>query len=70
MEDRTISAEDRLKAIREELHQRWVHLQIVGRALTPEEQVEAAALNRAVEHIDQAIQALEQKTLDTEVDVP
>jgi hypothetical protein len=59
MTENTVSAAEKLRQVREELHQEWVHLQIVGRALTPEEMQRSAALGQAVELIDQALAVLE-----------
>ena len=56
--NRTMSTEEKLKQSRDELHQEWVHLQFVGRALTPEEQQRAQALGQAVPLLDQALEVL------------
>lgn len=58
MSDEPITTEEKFRQAREELHQEWVHLQIVGRALTPEEQRRSDALSRAVQLIDEALAAL------------
>ena len=51
--------DEKLRKVREALHQEWAHLQIVGRTLTPEEMQRSDALGKAVELIDQAWAVLE-----------
>ena len=59
MTESIASADEKLRQVREELHQEWVHLQTVGHALTPEEMQRSDALGKAVELIDQALAVLE-----------
>jgi len=59
MTNETIAPEDRLRQAREELYQEWVHLQIVGRALTPEEQLRAESLSQAIQLLDEVLEILE-----------
>ena len=55
--------ENVLHEAREMLQQEWVHLQVVGRALTPEEQHRSDTLGRAVPLLDEALGILEEKGL-------
>ena len=50
-----------LREVREMLQQEWVHLQVVGRALTPEEQRRSDTLGRAIPLLDEALGILEEK---------
>jgi len=59
MVDEIITAKDKLKQIREELYQGWTHLQVIGRALTPEEELKSKAFNKAVQLIDKALNVLD-----------
>lgn len=49
-----------LREVREAFQQEWVHLQIVGRALTPDELRRSDALGRAIPLLDQALATLEE----------
>ena len=64
MKDKEKTPEYQLKAVRETLHQEWVNLQKMGRALTPEEDARSMALARAVELLDEALEVLSQKFPD------
>ena len=57
------SPESLLREAREMLQQEWVHLQVVGRALTPEEQRRSETLSRAIPLLDEALGILEEKSL-------
>ena len=57
------SAESLLGEAREMLQQEWVHLQVVGRALTPEEQRRSETLSRAVPLLDEALAILEEENV-------
>ena len=57
------SPESLLHEAREMLQQEWVHLQVVGRALTPEEQRRSVALGRAIPLLDEALGILGVKSL-------
>ena len=57
------SAESLLGEAREMLQQEWVHLQVVGRALTPEEQRRSDTLGRAIPLLDEALGILDEKSL-------
>ena len=58
-----------LQAIIEQLNQEWVHLQIVGRQLTPEEEQRSTTLAQTLEHLRIAL-ALLTDDAPTELDVP
>jgi hypothetical protein len=45
------SPESRLREARERLQQEWAHLQVAGRALTPEEQRRSDMLGRAIPEV-------------------
>ena len=64
MSDEGITAEEKLKGVREQLHQEWIHFQIVGRELLPEEKLRATALNQAVRLIDEALKVLSCDVVD------
>ena len=57
------SPESLLHEVREMLQQEWVHLQIVGRALTPEEQRRSDTLGRAIPLLDEVLTILDQESL-------
>ena len=52
-----------LREVRETLQQEWAHLQIAGRALTPDELRWSEALGRAIPLLDEALAILEGKDL-------
>lgn len=58
-----------LKAIIEQLDQEWVHLQIIGRQLTPEEQQRSKTLAQTLEHLRIAL-ALLTSGAPTEPSIP
>lgn len=58
MTNEMISPEAKLRDAREALEQERVHLQVVGRELTPEERIRADALGRAVPLLDEALTIL------------
>ena len=58
-----------LQAIIEQLDQEWVHLQIIGRQLTSEEQQRSKTLAQTLEHLRIAL-ALLTGGVPTELDVP
>ncbi len=57
------SPESLLREAREMLQQEWVHLQVVGRALTPEEQRRSDTLGRAIPLLDEALGIMEEKSM-------
>jgi len=57
------SPESLLRETRAMLQQEWVHLQVVGRALTPEEQRRSETLSRAVPLLDEALAILEEENV-------
>jgi hypothetical protein len=57
------SAESLLHEAREMLQQEWVHLQVVGRALTPEEQRRSDTLGQAIPLLDETLTILDQGSL-------
>jgi hypothetical protein len=57
------SPESLLREARERLQQEWVHLQVVGHALTPEELHRSDVLGKAIPILDQALAILEEKNL-------
>ena len=57
------SPESLLHEAREMLQQEWVHLQVVGRTLTPEEQRRSETLSRAVPLLDEALAILEEENV-------
>jgi hypothetical protein len=48
-----------LRDLRETLQHEWVHLQIVGRALSPEEMRRSETLGQAIPLLDEALAILE-----------
>ena len=56
------SPESLLREAREMLQQEWVHLQVVGRTLTPKKQRRSDMLGRAIPLLDEALAALEEKS--------
>jgi hypothetical protein len=58
MEQKTESSEEKLREVREEFHQEWVHLQVVGRGLTPDEQSRNQILGKVLRLLDEALNAL------------
>jgi cell division protein FtsL len=52
------SAEEKLVQARENLHQEWAGLQILGRALTEQEKQRSEALRGAIKLIDEALTVL------------
>lgn len=54
------SPERTLREVRDALQQECLHLQIVGRALTPEELRRSEALGQAIPLLDGALAALEE----------
>jgi len=58
MTNEMISPETKLKEAREALEQERIHLQVIGRALTPEERIRADALGQAVPLLDEALTVL------------
>jgi hypothetical protein len=57
------SPESLLGEAREMLQQEWVHLQVVGRALTPEEQRQSHTLGQAIPLLDEVLRILEDESL-------
>jgi hypothetical protein len=55
------SPESLLQEAREMLQQEWNHLQVVGRALTPEELHRSDVLGKAIPILDHALAILEEK---------
>jgi hypothetical protein len=49
---------DELKQAREEFHQEWIQLQVVGRELTPDEQSRSQILEKVLRLLDEALIAL------------
>ena len=58
MEPKTGSSEEKLKQVREEFHQEWIQLQIVGRELTADEQSRSQILGKVLRLLDEALIAL------------
>ena len=58
MEQKSGSSEEKLRQIREEFHQEWIQLQIVGRGLTPDEQSRSQVLGKVLRLLDEALTAL------------
>ena len=58
MEPKTGSSEEKLKQVREEFHQEWIQLQIVGRELTTDEQSRSQILGKVLRLLDEALIAL------------
>lgn len=54
------SPENSLRKAREALYQEWTHLQVVGHALSPDEQRRSLVLGRVILLLDQALAALEE----------
>ncbi len=54
-----MTPEEKLSEAREVLHQEWVTLQILGRALTEEENARLQILSEAVSLIDEALAILQ-----------
>lgn len=52
------TVETNLQTIIDHLNQEWIHLQILGRALTPEELKRSATLARVLEHLRVALALL------------
>ena len=58
MPDHAKTAKQRIQAVRDKLHGEYAAIQIVGRALTPEEERRSSVLLHTIEHLDQALEAL------------
>ena len=58
MKQNTTSSEEKLRQVREEFHQEWVHLQVVGRELTADEQRRSQTLGKVLRFLDEALNAL------------
>lgn len=58
MKQNTTSSEEKLRQVREEFHQEWVHLQVVGRELTTDEQRRSQTLGKVLRFLDEALNAL------------
>ncbi len=62
MSNELTSPESLLSEAREMLRQEWVGLQVVGRALTPDEERRSDRLGRTVSLLDQALTVLAEES--------